>query len=645
MSSIDSDTMNTEEIFQLALNYYHGNGVSENKKESAELWQKLADLDHTNAALNLAVMYRNGDGVVENKKKAAELYQQASDLGNSSATCQLAIMYIRADGVVEDKKKAAKLFQKAADAKNPDAAYNLAVMYYYADGINKDTKKAADYFQKASTLGHKDATLNLAIMYLSGQDIEEDKIQAAKLFEKASELGCADSMNNLALMYMNGDGVNKNQVKVIKLLKKAVKHGSALAMNNLGLMYKHGDGVEENLKEALKLIEEGTRLGSANAMYSLAIIYEEGQCGIVKDRERAADLFTQAEKNGFLKAALYAPHKLIAGLFNKDSTFLPLKKHFLELEYTIRNIKKRHIYKDEAPLAHFTSWPAIESILSEETDHTNLLRLYNVDYMNDPTEGRSLINFKNTELTKTNVFLNNIFKQNTLSNKVDTINSLPPSIYSLSFTESSDRLDLWRAYGNDGDGFSIVTVFPNNEDDSYKRQILDSFVQHQNQSIHYQQEGESVVQDPPLNTSPILFRVFYKDKDKLKTLKELSIPLNKIQNNLSKFDESAKNEVYYVLYAALLEIMYLYKDEQYSTEKEVRAIQAMCLDDVQLDERKPGRLYCKTAPFLFKNISSKIIIGPKVKDRQVALWNLRYRLKKNGFGNTTSVKFSDVNYR
>ena len=45
----------------------------------------------------------------------------------------------------------------------------------------------------------------------------------------------------------------------------------------------------------------------------------------------------------------------------------------------------------------------------ETAKENNVLRLYNVDYMNDPTEGRSLMNVKSTSSENSNVFLNDIF--------------------------------------------------------------------------------------------------------------------------------------------------------------------------------------------------------------------------------------------
>ena len=675
MSGNGTSNMSAKEIFDLAINYYFGTDVKKNKEKAAELFEEAANAGYKFAINNLAFMYKNGDGVKKDTEKAVMLLQQAADAGNGNAAYDLAEMYFKADSVPLEMKKSAQLLQQSVDANHPTAAYNLALMNYDGIHIEKNKQKAAILLQKSVDLGNAKAAYNLAVMYQTGDYFEQDLQQAAVFYQKSMDLGYDEAINNLAMMYKDGEGVEQNLDKAFALCQQGAKLNNSNATNNLAVMYKNGDGISKDLKKAVKLFQQAVKLGNSNAMntlagmyrngngviknmdqavdllqqastldnldaiYNLALIYSHDD--ILKDRKKSISLFTEAAGKGHARAALHMPHKLIAQLFNKLDKLDKLEDNFLELEDTIRAIKERHIYTKKSPLAHFTSWPAIENIIPETAKENNVLRLYNVDYMNDPTEGRSLMNVKSTSSENSNVFLNDIFENTIFSNETNTINSVPPSIYSLYFTESSDRLDLWRAYGNDGDGFSIVTTFPSGGiEEISSRQTLDTFAKH----IDMNDIQKNHLNTQP-NTPPILFHVFYDDKNKLKTIERLNIPLKKIEDKLSKLNEVAKNEIYYVLYATLLEVMYLYKDEQYSTEREVRVIQAMSLDDVKLDERKPGRLYCETTPFLFKNASSKIVIGPKVQDRRVALWNLRYRLKKNGFGDTTSVVFSDVNYR
>ena len=80
---------NTDAMFNLGVRYDEGNGVSQDKQKSIELYQKAADMGFTNAMVNLGVCYEKGDGVSQDKKKAIELLQRASDMGNTDAITQL----------------------------------------------------------------------------------------------------------------------------------------------------------------------------------------------------------------------------------------------------------------------------------------------------------------------------------------------------------------------------------------------------------------------------------------------------------------------------------------------------------------------------------------------------------------------------
>ena len=51
-------------------------------------------------------MYDTGEGVEQNMKMAADLYQQAHEAGNEVATYNLGTMYETGEGVKQDSKKA-----------------------------------------------------------------------------------------------------------------------------------------------------------------------------------------------------------------------------------------------------------------------------------------------------------------------------------------------------------------------------------------------------------------------------------------------------------------------------------------------------------------------------------------------------------
>ena len=143
---------------------------------------------------------------------------------------------------------------------------------------------------------------------------------------------------------------------------------------------------------------------------------------------------------------------------------------------------------------------------------------------------------------------------------------------------------------------------------------------------------------------PSLFEVIYDNEEKEKYLKTLLKALKPIHGFYRKHeDENVKEEIKQAVFFLLSEVVYLFKDEQYSSEKEVRAFKRLSLDEVSLDESEVGKLYATTDPILFGD-DSEIMIGPKVENKRAVELSLKKRLKLHGF-NKTKVTHSKVEYR
>jgi uncharacterized protein len=67
----------------------------------------LAEQVHAGAQYKLGMNYYTGDGVTQNYTTAAELYQYAADQGHAGAQYKLGNMYIDGDGVTQNYEMAA----------------------------------------------------------------------------------------------------------------------------------------------------------------------------------------------------------------------------------------------------------------------------------------------------------------------------------------------------------------------------------------------------------------------------------------------------------------------------------------------------------------------------------------------------------
>jgi hypothetical protein len=215
-------------------------------------------------------------------------------------------------------------------------------------------------------------------------------------------------------------------------------------------------------------------------------------------------------------------------------------------------------------------------------------------------------------------------------------------VFTVSLTQEADRLDLWRAYGRDGAGYCLVLPVEQEAGES-------AYVRNRSASLGYLSDAIDNDDDrqKKKHDIPCLYWIQYSDKEVIAALDAIATPLDTVLGLKDKMPDSAWKEVASCATAILIELLYLYKDEQYSTEKEARALSVMRLDHprVQPDERTPGRLYCETAPFLFNTPGSEVILGPKVQDATAAIWNIRYRLTKMGIDGNTVVRKSSVPYR
>lgn len=283
---------------------------------------------------------------------------------------------------------------------------------------------------------------------------------------------------------------------------------------------------------------------------------------------------------------------------------------------------------EEEDMAHYTNIQAMHSMLripknsSEYEEYRKkypVLRLYNTAYMNDPEEGLYL--FDCEELKEIVPYIEEKRYYST---------------YIASFTtHKKDDLTMWRLYGQDGKGLSIV--LPQKDYKMVFPSIIDIF----KESFH-SQLNDSEIDEKNI----LLYKVSYdctsirlNMAEKFNELKSL------ILKNKDKENSSLVNYLYHFYAKASDEIRYLYKNPQYQTEKEFRYLSFHRIEseEVKLDEREIPHLYIKTTPDLFRK-GVEIIIGPKAEKKIDIKLDLEYRLKRYGF-NDVKVSISKAKYR
>lgn len=302
-----------------------------------------------------------------------------------------------------------------------------------------------------------------------------------------------------------------------------------------------------------------------------------------------------------------------------DIKYSNIKAEILALlHYSIEIKKLLMISHVKDSIGHYTKIDNLKYLILPNK-LSGKLRMYNAEYMNDPSEGKSLMEFLSNHTTFN---YNESHKQGY------------SKIYLSCFTTEIDNLPMWSIYGNDGQGCCLVF----NED-------------------YFDSTNEELTDDLWLNnkTTTIrnyLYRICYIDfdSDKLtidefdndpadlkkqveKVLKKYIVfHLNKI-NLLKKKNDKIIDEMVMLI---LEQIRYLFKDISYAHEHELRLIRYSETPLIDNDKWIVPQLYVEMEkPLEYE----QIILGPKVtqvnkivpyimhtgKCKQVIKSNIKYR--------------------
>ena len=639
----DSESMNDLSTF-----YREGNGVAIDIKRAFEWSKKAAEYGHVNAMHNLSVHYHKGIGVEKNSKEAFIWARKAAGENHSGAMYNLSNHYYSGDGVSQDKKEAFAWLLESAENGELKAIKKVSYYYHKGIGVKQNEEKAFFWGGEAADAGDVDSMYYLSNRYLEGVGVTQSNEKAFSWAYEAAKYGQVDAIYNVSIFYYKGKGVSQNSLKAFEWSLRAAEKGHVNAMHSVAIHYLQGSGVKLNLKKAFEWSKKAAQSGHTGAMSNLSKFYREGE--VVKcDINLAIYWIKKSAKLGdtteFIKLNLILLiQKNVSDQDSFDSNlYNRIEVKLFNLLSAVKRIKEKHIIKDKdakSGVAHFTTKDVIKKMLPDSGDSNNHVRLYNIEYVNDLNEGKRLFELFDHECKK---ILNNFLQEN---EKIKTSEGEKErSVYVGSFTLSVDRLDLWRAYGNDGDGYCVVSpleAFKSSSEDTYHP--LYESIQEQRSFSSINTFSRSAVDS---GVPTYLYKVLYEDDDVKDTL-DMLLPSLKDINIFRDTLKTGKDIVDMLVSSILLDIIYLYKHPEYKTENEARIISTFDISDTRLkldDDQYVPKIYAKTTPFLFKFSNSKIIIGPKVQSKKTAELYFKHRLSNYNFYENCEVLKSTISYR
>lgn len=231
-----------KEYWEIADNYFSGNGVKKDRTMALQYMRKAAEMGKdAKVQYTVGYFYYLGIGTPVDYKEANKWFRLSAAQGYVDAIYILGLNYYMGAGCDVDYRQSAKLLNLIVederwDAKTRGEIYafigSALASLYFSENITDDAGEAAKCLLKSIELGFAASYMILSFMYLFGKGAAEDKNKALWYCEqyymtcRPDYKGSAAYM--LALFYdfgENGYGVRRNPARKKRLLKEAAEHG------------------------------------------------------------------------------------------------------------------------------------------------------------------------------------------------------------------------------------------------------------------------------------------------------------------------------------------------------------------------------------------------------------------------------------
>lgn len=289
---------NSNAMLTLGKIYFEGRaGEKQDYKKAYEYFLEAAQQDNPQGMFNVAICYDAGYGVTKNLDEAIRWYYKAADYGVPEAQAN-------ASNAAEqrgDYASALKYLKMLAKNGNPAAMVKVAAYLQAGLGGPIDDELAAQYLQDAALKGNRRAQVKLADCYQNGRGVTRNYEEMFSWLTLAAQDGDAEAQTKLGYCFQTGMGTVRNASQAFNWYETASEVGYAPALVYLGDCYRDGYGTPMNRDTAFKCYSQAAEQGEAVGEFSLAAAYHDG-IGTIRDIKQAMHWMEQAANHGLALA-------------------------------------------------------------------------------------------------------------------------------------------------------------------------------------------------------------------------------------------------------------------------------------------------------------------------------------------------------
>ena len=422
-----------------------------------------------------------------------------------------------------------------------------------------------------------------------------------------------------------------SEAKIIYEKDRSSAFGSFLYLFSLIMLIKMQKSLtrrKETSERISHILKENDQLTSLIEQYIDDFIFIDGSiANYIENYVRVLSSFAAIgkDKNPLIKSKYNFLFEFYENV--SDSEFEKL----IEIFSLVQLIKNQLIIKapDNLTFGHYTSGKVLQ-ILLKQNDKENYSivsksRLSNVNYMNDPSEGKVLNQYLQMDLT---------FQKLSLK---------PSPWFLMSLTTAIDQLSMWSQYGDRAEG--VCLILDSSDFSTVKFSSDIEWLTSRRSSKRKIEELEDSVDVVEQESKDFIYRIGYlttqSDVDAVlkpeyntcladEEIEVINDSLKALKEKVGGIDKVNESALYEKVDECLEEIRYLFKSADYSYESELRVLKYMPLEpdnpNIKIDDSGEfAKLYIEREnPIKL----SEVIFGPKFPNPE-NVTPILYLLDKN----------------